>query len=399
MNQSIRCEPPPFPLGSDKAAVAGAGLFPKAAESAENDAAEFRDVLDSEIEEQKDEKREPKNPEACAAYVVVPNVIQLLQEIPLVVATEPPAASVPTLPTESSAEQFPPEQGEPNTSSNADDGAEPLIATLKPAEHKLPPRVERTGEKVAEFAESKAEPAKMARGTLGAQEPSMLAAKPKSEEIAPKQNLLLASENFEASSFEQPIVIKQASATRDFAKRDFELTELPTIDTAVPEWSSFEGLNESSDIQAPKPVKGTEVAEAIRTHVQLLKSSGQEKLEVVLRPDANTELRLHVEKVNGQVLVQARCDRGDIVRLEANWSAIQQTLANQGVRVEALQHGGSLQNQSHDWNHSSNTSQQQTSRERAGEQIFVEQKIERPKGTRPQPTRANTAVRGWQSWA
>jgi hypothetical protein len=104
--------------------------------------------------------------------------------------------------------------------------------------------------------------------------------------------------------------------------------------------------------------------------------------------------------VNGQVLVQARCDRGDIARLESNWSGIQQTLANQGVRVEALQHGSNLQNQSHDWNYSSNSSQQQeTSRERAVEQNFVERKLERPKGTQSQPTRANTAVRGWQSWA
>ena len=395
MNQSIRCEPPLFPLASDKAAVAGAVLFSKAAESPENDAAEFRDVLDSEIEEQKDEKREPKNPDACATYVVVPTVIQLLQEIPLTIATELPSGAVQELPTESSAKQFPPEQGEPNTATNAENGPVPLIETLKPAEHKLPMGFERVGEKVAEFAENKAEPAKMARGTVGAQEAAMLSAKPKSEETAPKQNLLLASENFEASSFEQPITIKPATPGREFIKRDFEFSEIPTAEAAVPEWSSFEGLTESLDIEAPKPVKGIEVAEAIRTHVQLLKSSGQEKLEVVLRPDANTELRLHVEKVNGQVLVQARCDRGDVARLEANWSAIQQTLANQGVRVEALQHGAQLQNQARDWNHSSGSPNQQSARDR--ENIFVEQKS--PKGTGPQPTRANAAVRGWQSWA
>lgn len=396
MNQSIRCEPPPFPLASDKAAVAGAALFPKAADSAENDPAEFRDVLDFEIEEHKEEKPEAKNPEPCAAYVVGPTVIQLLQEVPLIVARGLPQGSIQPVPPEStSAEQSPPEQGEPNTSASSDDGAVPLVETLKPAEHKLPVGFERVGEKVAEFAEKKAEPAKMARGTVGAQEASMLSAKPKSEETAPKQNLLVASEKFEASSFEQPITVKPATSAGEPSKRDTELSDVSTVDAVVPEWSSFEGLTESLDIEAPKPVKGIEVAEAIRAHVQVLKSSGQEKLEVVLRPDANTELRLHVEKVNGQLLVQARCDRGDIARLEANWSAIQQTLANQGVRVEALQHGANLQNQSRDWNHSSGSPNQQSSRDH--ENIFVEQKS--PKGTRPQPTRTNAAVRGWQSWA
>jgi GTP cyclohydrolase II len=401
MNQSIRCEPPLFPLASDKAAVAGAALFSKAGDSTESGPAEFHDVLESEIEEQVEEKREPKNPEMCAGYVVVPTVIQILQEMPVAVVDSGSGGASSTAEplAEVAADGENGEKGVPKASSNAEKGALPLIETLKPAEHKLPQGFERAGEKVAEFAENKAEPAKIARGTVGAQDASMLSAKPTSEETAPKQNLLLGSENFEASSFEQPITIKAAVTARESTKREVEFTELPPTEAVSPEWSSFEGLTESLDIQAPKPVKGIEVAEAIRTHVQLLKSSGQEKLEVVLRPDANTELRLHVEKVNGQVLVQARCDRGDIARLEANWSAIQQTLANQGVRVEALQHGGNLQNQSQDWNHSSNTSQQQTSRERATEQNFVEQKTESPKGTRPQPTRANIAVRGWQSWA
>jgi hypothetical protein len=405
MSQSIRCEPLPFPLASDKAAVAGAALFPKPSDSTEG-SAEFHEVLDSEIEERKDEKREPKNPEACAAYVVVPAVIQLLQEIPLAVPSQAATATQPvSIESASTAPPVPePEtatsdtvEGERKTDENSTNGSAPLIKTLKPAEHKLPTAFERVGEKVAEFAETKAEPAKITRGTVGAQEASMLSAKPESEETAPKQNLLLATQNFEASSFEQPITIKSAVTARESTKRDIEFSELPAADSVVPEWSSFEGLTESQDIQAPQPVKGIEVAEAIRTHVQLLKSSGQEKLEVVLRPDAQTELRLHVEKVNGQVLVQARCDRGDIARLESNWSAIQQTLANQGVRVEALQHGANLQHQSRDWNHSSGSPNQQSTRDH--EKIFVEQKIESPKGTRPKPTRANAAVRGWQSWA
>jgi GTP cyclohydrolase II len=381
--------------------------LPKPADSTESGSAEFHEVLDSEIEEKTEEKREPKNPDACAAYVVIPAVIQLLQEIPLAAATASPKSLVQAPPPESAStaqlsqelKHSTPEKREENDpkTSKPDIRTPSLIEILKTAEHKLPEAFERAGEKLAEIAENKAEPAKNTRGTVGAQEPSMLSAKPKTEETAPKQNLLLATEDFKASSFEQPITIKSAVSARESTKRDIEFSELPATEAIVPEWSSFEGLAESQDIQAPKPVKGIEVAEAIRTHVQILKSSGQEKLEVVLRPDAQTELRLHVEKVNGEVLVQARCDRGDMARLESNWSAIQQTLANQGVRVEALQHGANLQNQPRDWNHSSGSPNQQSARDH--QKIFVEQKIESPKGTRPKPTRANATVRGWQSWA
>jgi GTP cyclohydrolase II len=412
MNPAIRCEPTPFPLASGKAAVANAALFPKAADSTESGPAEFREVLDSEIEEQKDEGREAKNPEVCAAYVVVPTVLQLLQEIPLTASAELPAHAervglelASTSPLVSDQENAAKDDaaGAPDVSENSDPSNVSLTETLKPAEHKVPPEFETVGEKVAEFAENRAERAKMASGTVGAQEGPMLTASPKTEETAPKQNLLLASEQFEASSFDQPIVIKSAISARDAStksnKGDIDFSEAPMLEAIAPEWSSFEGLAEASDTQALRPVKGVDVAEAIRTHVQLLKSSGQEKLEVILRPDPNTEIRLHVEKVNGQVLVQARCERGDIARLEANWTVIQQTLANQGVRVESLQHGNHLQNQSQNWNHSSGSSQQETARERGAEQIFVEQKIESPKGNRPQPTRASAAVRGWQSWA
>ncbi|MGZ8921310.1 MAG: hypothetical protein ACXW3L_10020, partial [Limisphaerales bacterium] len=218
------------------------------------------------------------------------------------------------------------------------------------------------------------------------------------EETAPEQKIPLSADTFEALSFEQPIVVKAASAMRESApKRDMELAQFTAVETGTPEWLSFEGLSESNNVQSTRPTESIEIAQAIRTHVQFLKSSGQEKLDVVLRPDANTELRLHVEKVNGQILVQARCDRGDFARLDANWNAIQQTLANQGVRVESLQHGAHFQNQENR-NQSPSAFQQQSHSERKQEPNFIEQKIAPPKATRSSATSSAT-VRGWQSWA
>ena len=140
------------------------------------------------------------------------------------------------------------------------------------------------------------------------------------------------------------------------------------------------------------------MVEAIRTHVELLKGSTEKKMDVILRPDGQTELRLHVEKVNGQILVQARCDRGDFARLEANWSAIQQSLGSQGVRVEALQNGVTLNNDPQSWNHSGSSEGQQFDSREENKSRFIEQENSNPKRPK-QAVATNGSGRGWQSWA
>ena len=76
----------------------------------------------------------------------------------------------------------------------------------------------------------------------------------------------------------------------------------------IAEGFEFEGqpldlISEEIELQPARPVESTSVIESIRTNVELLKSSNQERLEVVLRPDAQTELHIRVEKVNGQIQV------------------------------------------------------------------------------------------------
>jgi hypothetical protein len=228
----------------------------------------------------------------------------------------------------------------------------------------------------------------------------MLSASQNQEESAQKQNLVISDDDFQVSSFESSVQVRASLPPSESApKRELaapEPREFASVEAVTPEWSSFEGISDSLDIQAPKSVDSIEVAEAIRTHVELLRSSGQGKLDVVLRPDGHTELRLQVEKVNGQILVQARCDRGDFVRLEANWSAVQQSLAQQGVRVEALQNGAAFQQ--HGWNDSSRSSHQHDGSPREHEPKFID--LERPVPNRPKkPATSSGSARGWQSWA
>jgi len=91
------------------------------------------------------------------------------------------------------------------------------------------------------------------------------------------------------------------------------------------------------ETERPGPVRPAPVLESIREQAQILRSSRHNELNVVVRPDMHTEISLQVSKVDGQIRVQARCERGDFTRLDAQWSAVQQALGAQGVRVEPLQ--------------------------------------------------------------
>jgi hypothetical protein len=62
---------------------------------------------------------------------------------------------------------------------------------------------------------------------------------------------------------------------------------------------------------------------------------------MVLRPDAETELFVHLSQRNGQVEVTVRCERGDVQLLGALWGQLQESLAQQRVRLAPLQEGSS----------------------------------------------------------
>lgn len=88
---------------------------------------------------------------------------------------------------------------------------------------------------------------------------------------------------------------------------------------------------------------------AVRTAEQLLqnmtrevaqfKRFNAESMAVVLKPDAQTEIFLHLASRNGQIEIQARFERGDFASLNGQWAQLQQTLSLQGVRLSNLQEG------------------------------------------------------------
>jgi hypothetical protein len=101
----------------------------------------------------------------------------------------------------------------------------------------------------------------------------------------------------------------------------------------------LDGFGDLPTLNAASAVSVPELTQAgMLRHVTELRYSGATELAVVLQPDADTQLALRLTfNSNGEVSVQARCEQGDAQALAANWGDIRDALAQQGVRLGALE--------------------------------------------------------------
>lgn len=78
------------------------------------------------------------------------------------------------------------------------------------------------------------------------------------------------------------------------------------------------------------------LGEVISREVRMFKRGGDDLVEVVLTPDAKTQISLKLQWRDGQVEVQARCDMGDHRLLNTQWPELQASFAAHGVRLSHL---------------------------------------------------------------
>ncbi len=78
------------------------------------------------------------------------------------------------------------------------------------------------------------------------------------------------------------------------------------------------------------------ISEVISREIRMFKRGGDDLVEVVLTPDAKTQISLRLQWREGQVEVQARCDLGDYQSLNTQWAQLQSSLASHGVRLSHL---------------------------------------------------------------
>lgn len=140
------------------------------------------------------------------------------------------------------------------------------------------------------------------------------------------------------------------STTSDGGKEDHSTDSrsselnLPQIDFGgqiQPKHFSFEAPEESEPL-APAQIE--QIVQRINEQIPVLTRLGSESVDVSLRPDQSTVLNLHLSLNNGQVEIDAKLQGGDSRWLDANWSGLQQTLAQQGIRLGQLEHASTDQN-------------------------------------------------------
>jgi hypothetical protein len=140
---------------------------------------------------------------------------------------------------------------------------------------------------------------------------------------------------------------------------------------------------------------------------------GMDSADVNLRPDQSTEINLRLSVNNGQVEVAARLERGNFDSLNTHWADLQQSLAQQGIRVGQLDHASFNQNPGTN-QHDNQTTSSQTSQQGLGdgqgrhpsartteipEESLLTATAAAPTRSGRNKSSATTVGRGWEMWA
>jgi hypothetical protein len=178
------------------------------------------------------------------------------------------------------------------------------------------------------------------------------------------------------------VVVVERLATAD---RDLKPKPVP----AEPAHVRHADLPAPAKTDAPRPVTEP-LAQRIATEVVTFRRLGTQSVDVSVRPDNQTELSLHLTLNRGQVEVTARVEQGDLQVLKSHWPEVQQTLAQQGIRVHHLSEPSAGQGGLT----FSDRQQRRFAPEPEPEPAFVGAATE-PVGKRA----SRKAARGWEVWA
>ena len=130
----------------------------------------------------------------------------------------------------------------------------------------------------------------------------------------------------------------------------------------------------------------------VTVNASRLSDSGNSSMQVVIKPDAGTQLSLELRQQGGSVHVQAVLQQGDFGHLNQQWSDLQQRLGQRGIQLAPLTNDAGSANSG--GNETFQNKQNQTANG-APEVTFVDVPIRifTPEAT-PAPAR-----RGWETWA
>lgn len=124
-----------------------------------------------------------------------------------------------------------------------------------------------------------------------------------------------------------------------------------------------------------------------------LSDSGNSSMQVVIKPDAGTQLSLQLRQQGGGVEVQAVLQQGDFHHLSQQWPDLQHRLDQRGIRLAPLSDEGAAAN-----NGGSNETFQQQQNQTADIVPDITL-VESPAGILAPEAAQAPAHRGWETWA
>ena len=153
----------------------------------------------------------------------------------------------------------------------------------------------------------------------------------------------------------------------------------------------------SKIVSQPVSFEAVEKAQALihEAAVRINKHEGA-ALEVTIKPDAGTELSLHIRFHAGQIEARAVCQRGDYAALQSDWPELQERLSRQGIKLSGLESAGQ---QAFTGFTGQNPGQRRSTPDMAAEIPVFTAPLNRNSKPTVQPSRRIPSGNAWETWA
>lgn len=147
-------------------------------------------------------------------------------------------------------------------------------------------------------------------------------------------------------------------------------------------------VNSNDDLRA-RTLERTQ--DLITLNATRLSDSGNNSMQVVIKPDAGTQLSLELRQQGGTVQVQAVLQQGDFNHLNQQWPELQQRLDQRGIQLAPLTDDGTPANSG-----GSETFQEKQNQTNVVPELTL---VEAPTGLFTPEAVSTSAHPGWETWA
>ena len=221
-----------------------------------------------------------------------------------------------------------------------------------------------------------------------------------------KQNMAMKQAektNKIAGQMEKVLPGNAVSASRENPASGISLNPqsfMATASVGSPTASNVDGISSApADSVAASAVVDARINSLERTQNLVLVSavrlsdSGNNSMQVVIKPDAGTQLSLELRQQGGNVEVQAALQQGDFNHLNQQWPDLQQRLEERGIRLAPLTDEGAS-GSNNGGSEAFQNKQNQTN------QVVPELTlVNSPAGMFTSESAQTSAHRGWETWA